>query len=148
MQNDDMLQATALPRLYLKTVLSYPALIVTILLVTLCFFIWQARHFALDASADALLLENDKDLQTYRGSTKRYASGDFLVVTYTPEEELFDHQTLNRLEKLRDDLTQVDTVESVFSLLEVPLLTSSGVSLSELSSSCLLYTSPSPRDRG
>ena len=135
MQNDDMLQATALPRLYLKTVLSYPALIVTILLVTLCFFIWQARHFALDASADALLLENDKDLQTYRGSTKRYASGDFLVVTYTPEEELFDHQTLNRLEKLRDDLTQVDTVESVFSLLEVPLLTSSGVSLSELSSS-------------
>ena len=135
MQNDDILKASALPRLYLKTVLSWPGLMVTILLVTLCFFGWQARHFALDASADALLLENDKDLQTYRGSTKRYASGDFLVVTYTPEQELFDQQSLQRLEKLRDELTQIDTVESVFSLLEVPLLTSSGVSLSELSSS-------------
>ena len=132
MQNSSLLSSAPLPGLYRRTVLSYPAIVVALLILVLCFFGWQARKFALDASADALLLENDVDLQTYRSSLKRYATGDFLVVTFDPEGELFTPPTLSNLATLRDELATVDSVDSIFSLLEVPLLTSSGISLSEL----------------
>ncbi len=107
-------------------------MVVTLLVLLLCFFAWQARQFSLDASADALLLENDKDLQIYRASLQRYSTGDFLVVTYDPEGELFSEEALDHLAVLRDELATVESVESVFSILEVPLLTSSNVSLTEL----------------
>ena len=156
MQNNPLSDAPALPNLYRQSVLSFPALMVALLVLTLCFFAWQTRKFALDASADALLLENDVDLQTYRASLQRYGTSDFLVVTFDPNEDLFSNTALDRLAMVRDELTGVDSVESVSSLLDVPLLTSSGVSLSELTADvptltthrdidlakvCLLYTS-------
>ncbi len=132
MQNYQTLDSAALPSLYRKTVLSFPRIIVALLVLALCFFAWQARQFSLDASADALLLENDKDLQIYRASLQRYGTGDFLVVTYDPNGDLFTSESLDQLATLRDELAQVESVESVFSLLDVPLLTSSGISLTEL----------------
>jgi len=135
MQSHSSLDRAPLPSLYRNTVLSFPAIIVALLALLLCFFIWQARNFSLDASADALLLENDEDLRIYRATTARYGSaGDSLVVTYDPPGEIFTQDSLDHLATLRDELTTVDSVESVFSVLEVPLLTSSGVSLTELTS--------------
>ena len=132
MQNNPPLDSAPLPGLYRKTVLSFPRIMVALLVLVLCFFAYEAREFSLDASADALLLENDKDLQIYRASLQRYGTGDFLVVTYDPEGDLFNTDSLNHLTTLRDELATVDSVESVFSILEVPLLTSSGISLTEL----------------
>ena len=134
MQTNTPLDSAPLPGLYRKTVLSFPAIILALLALALCFFAWQARNFSLDASADALLLENDKDLQIYRATSERYGSGDSLVVTYDPEGELFSRDSLDQLATLRDELATVDSVDSVFSLLEVPLLTSTGISLTELTS--------------
>ena len=132
MENHPPLDSAPLPALYRKTILSFPLIVVTLLILALCFFAWQARHFSLDASADALLLENDKDLQIYRASLQRYGTGDFLVVTYDPEGDLFNGDSLKQLASLRDELARVDSVDSVFSILDVPLLTSSGASLTEL----------------
>ena len=138
METNLQLDSAPLPDLYRKTVLSFPAIMVALLALLLCFFAWQARNFALDASADALLLENDKDLQIYRATSARYGSaGDSLVVTYDPEGDIFTRESLDHLAVLRDELATVDSVESVFSLLEVPLLTSSGVSLTELTLSLI-----------
>jgi len=134
MQNTRELTSAPLPTLYRQSVLSYPLVVIALLAALLCFFAWQARNFSLDASADALLLENDPDLQTFRASLKRYATGDSLVVTFDPTDELFNEVALKNLSTLSNELAGVDSVESVFSLLNVPLLTSSGVSLSELSS--------------
>ena len=135
MQTHSSLDSAPLPSLYRNTVLSFPAIIVALLALLLCFFLWQARNFSLDASADALLLENDEDLRIYRATSARYGSaGDSLVVTYDPPGEIFTQDSLDHLATLRDELTTVDSVESVFSVLEVPLLTSSGVSLTELTS--------------
>ena len=80
------------------------------------------------------MLENDKDLQIYRASLRRYGTGDFLVVTYDPEGDLFNTDSLAQLAMLRAELAQIPSVESVFSLLDVPLLTSSGIKLTELTS--------------
>jgi len=132
MTKNNIANASLLPRLYRSTVLAYPIIILALLALCLCFFGWHAKNFALDSSADALLLESDPDLQQFRESQKRYATDDFLFVTYTPDNELFEARSLDTLTKLRDELRQVGSVESVFSLVEVPLLTSSGVSLTEL----------------
>ena len=50
--------------------------------------------FRMDASGDSLLLENDKSLQYYREVKQRYASDDYLFVTFQPKEELFTKKTI------------------------------------------------------
>ena len=122
----------ALPTLYRRTVLQYPLFFLVLLALALVFFASQARFFKLDASADSLLLEDDKDLQLFREAQQRYHSQDLLLVTYEPDGDLFSDSALDTLVTLRDQLATVSSVESVFSLLEVPLLTSSGIKLSEL----------------
>ena len=42
------------------------------------FFTIHAKNFELDASADSLILENDKDLKIFREITKRYDAKDFV----------------------------------------------------------------------
>ena len=107
---------------YERFVLAHPARVLAVMLAVLGFFAWQARHFELDASADALLLETDRDLQTYRALQARYASKDLLIVTFAPGGDVFDEPSLARLRELRDRLREVPGVESVTSILDAPLL--------------------------
>ena len=116
--------------MYQRLVLARPASVLVVMLAVLGFFAWQARHFELDASADSLLLEADRDLQTLRELQERYASKDLLIVTYVPGGDVFDPASLARLGLLRDRLRAAPGVESVTSILDVPLLDNAdGVSL-------------------
>ena len=108
--------------LYERLVLAHPARVLVLMLAVLGFFAWQARHFELDASADSLLLEDDRDLQTLRALQTRYASQDLLIVTFTPGGDVFDEASLARLRTLRDRLRTAPGVASVTSILDVPLL--------------------------
>jgi predicted RND superfamily exporter protein len=94
---------------------------------------WFAQDFALDASADSLTLENDAGLRYYREIRARYGSDEFLLVTYTPNQPLFDNATLADLRGLRDDLLAIPAVESVTSILDVPLVNSPAVDLKRIS---------------
>ena len=123
-----------LPNIYRRVVLQQPYLVLFVLFLVLAFFGLQAKNFTLDASADSLLLEDDKDLQTFRKAAGRYESRDLLLVTYEPDDELFSKVSLDTLGELKEELERVESVDSVFSLLEVPLLVSSGVALTELAS--------------
>ena len=108
--------------LYERVVLAHPARVLVLMLAVLVFFAWQARHFELDASADSLLLEDDRDLRTLRALQARYASKDLLVVTFSPGGDVFEEASLARLRTLRDRLRTAPGVESVTSILDVPLL--------------------------
>ena len=94
---------------------------------------WFAQDFALDASADSLTLENDAGLRYYREIRARYGSDEFLLVTYTPNQPLFDSATLTDLRGLRDDLVAIPAVDSVTSILDVPLVSSPAVDLKRIS---------------
>ena len=125
---------TGIRAFYEATVLRHPvATLVSIGLLTATFG-WFAQDFALDASADSLTLENDRDLRYYREIRARYGSDDFLIVTYTPDKPLFDADTLADLKKLRDDLRALPAVKSATSILDVPLVNSPGVDLKKISS--------------
>ena len=125
----------SLARHYNTWVLLRPWPLLIGLLAVLVFFGWQARDFRLDASADSLLLENDRDLKVFRDLSDRYESKSFLVVALVPDQELFVPDTLERVDRLAKDLEKVPGIASVVSLLDVPLLAQGEGSLTELAGS-------------
>ena len=51
-------------------------------------------NFKLDASSDALVLESDESLKTYREAEDEFGDSSFLIVTYEPKNELFSEYSL------------------------------------------------------
>ena len=72
---------------YDKVILSYPKSILFFLLLCVTALGFQAQHLEIDASAETLLLEDDKDLAFTRKVNERYGTSDFLVLTYSPQKE-------------------------------------------------------------
>jgi len=115
-----------------RVVLRCPIIIVLCMLAVVSFLALKARGFRLDASAETLVLENDEDLRYTRSIAARYEQNDFLVLTYTPEANLFSDRTLDTLKQLQDDLEAMESVSSVISIRNVPLLQSPPIPLKEL----------------
>ena len=88
--------------------------------------------FQLDASSDTLLLDNDPDLKVYRENSRKYGSSDFLVIAFTPDKDIFSNETISLLKKLESNLKNIDGIQNVLSLLDVPLLSYSEQSINEL----------------
>ena len=110
-----------------------PKLVLFIVFSLLIFIGAGASNFDLDASSETLLLENDPDLKLYRDSAKTYGSTDFLVVTVTPDEPIFKKSSIETFKKLILELSNVDGIESVLSLLDAPLIEANkNLSLSEV----------------
>lgn len=119
-------------RIYNRLVIRRPVVTLLIIALLLGLLGWHAVDFRLDASADSLVLENDPGLRLYRELRQVYGSDDALIISYTPEAEIFTSETLDRLRRLRDDLAQLDRVASVTSILDVPLLDSPRITYSDL----------------
>jgi len=130
------------PVLYSKTILGRPFLILALLLGVLIFFSANVSHFRLDASADSLLLEGDEDLRVFRQMSERYQIRSFIFVAFIPKQDLFAQSTLNVISQIKNQITALDGVESVVTLLDVPLLKQHKGSLSEIASSYRTLESP------
>lgn len=120
-------------KLYNNTILRQPVIALMLTAALAAFFISHITEFELDASADSLILENDAALKYYRGVRERYGSDDFLIVTYSPKGPLFGEATLQDIRQLREALNSIDHVDSVISLLDVPLVSSPPMTLAEIS---------------
>ncbi|WP_439510780.1 efflux RND transporter permease subunit [Marinimicrobium koreense] len=120
-----------LDALYRTTVLRHPGIALAIVVLLAAVAAAGLPNLKLDASADSLTLENDRSIDYFREINQRYQSGDFLVVTYSPEAEMFSDESIDTLKALRDDLAEVDGVASINSILDVPLLYSPMRPLSE-----------------
>jgi predicted RND superfamily exporter protein len=118
--------------LYFHLTLDRPLWVLLAVAVFVALAAHYAQGFKLDASSDSLVLENDADLRYYRGMTARYGSDDFLVVTYSPRADLMSDAVLADIGKLRDELSTLEHVESVTTLLDVPLLDSPRTTLTEI----------------
>ena len=120
--------------LYSKLVLAYPK--VWLALITLIVGVSgvYVQDFRLDASADSLILENDQDLLYHRAINKAYGTEEFLIITYTPFGELLSKDSLDGLRGLKEDLSKLERIGSVVSILDVPLLESPRIKISDLES--------------
>ena len=119
--------------LYKKYVLGLPYLILIIMASILALSLINISNFKLDASADTLILEDDKDLKLFRDFNKRYKSNDFLILTITDKEkDIFNTTTLSFIDKITNEISSYNIVKSVTSITNIPLVTSSKKPLSEL----------------
>lgn len=121
-----------LKRFYTRVVFRHPVLVILAVLLMAVAMATQISKLSVDASAETLLLENDKDLAYTRLVSKRYRSPDFLVVTYTPDQDLLSDRTLETIRTLSTELSAIDGIESVTSILNVPLLESPPKPVKEL----------------
>jgi len=119
-------------RFFDKVILKRPGLVIICILAVVSFLGYKAKDFKLDASAETLVLENDKDLRYSRLIASRYGVQDYLVMTYAPQGYLFSDKVLSNLARLRDELKGLKRVSSVVSVLDVPLLESPPVLIKEL----------------
>ena len=103
-----------------------------LVVIPVVFFASYVPDLKLDASSESIILEHDEALKYYRASRDIYGSDDFLIVVYTPRDDLFAPASLAHLKELRNELAGMDSVEAVLSILDVPLVNSPKVSLAEL----------------
>ena len=118
--------------LYNDLVLGRPVILLLLLCGIFVYLSFHVRDFDLDASADSLLLENDKDLRNYRELTARYATSEFLFVAYVPNGDLFADESLATIRSLRDEFRSLDMIASVMSLIDAPLLKQAEGKLSDV----------------
>ena len=130
--NKSILMGSYLIRLYEKMALDRPYLTLSILALILVIVGSFAHNFKLDASGDSLVLENDDDLRYFRKINKIYGSKDFVIITYTPAGDILGKKSLAGIKALKEDLVKLDHVDSVLTILDVPLLNSPLVKISEL----------------
>lgn len=90
----------------------------------------QASKFEIDASPDTLLTRDNILYTLTQEVNLQFSPQEFLLVTYEPREtSLFTEQTLANLGDLSEQLTALDRVQSVRSILNVPLFGSNATLL-------------------
>ena len=118
-----------LSNIYKKLVIDFPKITIVSLLILIGFSLYHSKNFNLDASSDALLLEGDKDLKYLREVNERYKSKDFLVLTYTPVSSFIEKETILNLQLLKSKIEKLTWVDSVITVIDVPLLKSTDENL-------------------
>ncbi|MDX2498257.1 MAG: MMPL family transporter [Desulfobacterales bacterium] len=125
-----------------KVVIGRPKRVIIFVLAVVSFLGYHAKDFKLDASAETLVLQNDKDLQYSRLIDSRYGLQDYLIMIYAPKGDLFSDTALANLSRLRDELRKLKRVSSVVSILDAPLLESPPVPIKELVNNIQTLESP------
>ena len=108
--------------LYQKVILKYPLTVLILLILSILSFGIYSSKLEIDASAETLLLDDDKDLAFTRTIEKRFEGNDFLILAYAPKEDLLSPKSLQVIKDISSDLEALPLVRSVDSILTVPLL--------------------------
>ena len=97
-------------------------LIIGVFLVLLAALGWQARKFAIDASAETLLVKDDRNYLLSQQASQRYEPEEFILVAFKPSGfGIFEEKTRNIIKELSADIEKIERVKSVRSLLNMPI---------------------------
>jgi predicted RND superfamily exporter protein len=118
-----------LANFYQKNIIEKPKLVISILLLILITAFYFSKEFRLDASSETLLLEDDQDLKYLNEINDRYGAKEFLVLTYSPLGKMNSEETIKNLSLLKNDLKNLNWVQNVITLLDIPLLETTNESL-------------------
>jgi len=118
-------------KIYKTLIIDFSKTAIIAVCCALSFFLYFSKDFKLDASTDSLLLESDKDLKYLREINERYGSKEYLVLTYTPVSSFTDEETIINLQFLKSKIEKLEWVDSVLSVIDVPLFKNSDEPLME-----------------
>jgi uncharacterized protein len=111
-------------KIYDTFIFKYPIIVLFILTIFVSTLGYYATKVEIDASAETLLLDDDKDLMFFREVNKTYNNSDFLFVTFSPKTDLLSKESLEDIKNISDDFLKLENVKSITSILNVPLLLS------------------------
>ena len=81
--------------------------------------------FRIAASADTLLVKDNKLYIQTQVAQQTFNPDEFILLAYEPREhDVFSDQTFSDLSRLQEEIKQIPRVESVTSILTVPLIDS------------------------
>lgn len=84
-------------------------------------------QFKIDASADTLLVKNNRLYVETQVANQTFSPDEFILLAYKPEQhELFSNQTFDDLAMLAEEIKQIPRVSAVTSILNVPLISDAG----------------------
>ena len=119
-------------RYFFQLIISKPWIVMLFILGIFIVTSPGLKNFKLDSSSDALVIEGDEAFRVYRETSKIFGSSDFLIITFTPNGDLFLPESLATIKSLEVSLEQLETVESVLSILDAPIFFQPKVPLSDL----------------
>ncbi len=135
--------ADAFLRLYHSLVLDYPVWVLLALSLIIAFLGYKARDFRIDASAETLMLENDKDLRYSREVVDRYGAMDVLFIAYTPHDgDIMSDASLAAIGHLQERLRNLPESADVLTILDLPLFQSPPISYADISEGIRTLASP------
>jgi len=117
--------------IYKKVIIDFSKTTLFSIIILVGLSLYHAKNFNLDASSDALLLEGDPDLKFLREVNQTYGSKDFLVLTYSPISSFTEKETILNLQLLKSKIEKLTWVDSVITIIDVPLLKSTDEGLME-----------------
>lgn len=123
-------------------VIRYPWKTMVCLLCVVAGLGYFAKDFKIDASSETLIQENDESLRYARQIYSRYGIQDFLFIAYTPHGDLLSDGVLADIKRLREDIAALSRVDSVITILDVPLLESPRIPIKELTGKIPTLASP------
>ncbi len=110
---------------FYRVILNAPRITLIFCIAILFFFGFFALKLPIDASSDSLVLENDKDFQTYESIIKNYANKDFLILALSSkDDDIFSQNSITTLQNLLQDLKEIPQIDASLSILNAPLLKS------------------------
>jgi len=116
-----------------RIILKYPIVVLVGFAVLLGILGYYATHFRIEASAETLLQQDDEHYLFYQKTIERYGFEDFVVIAYTPVSgDILDDDVLSRIARLRDEIEALSHIDSVLTILDVPLLESPPRPLQEI----------------
>ncbi|TQV87502.1 efflux RND transporter permease subunit [Aliikangiella coralliicola] len=121
-----------LKQLYKDYVLQHTWVTAIIVIAIIATIGSHSADFRMDASADSLILENDRSLEFYRKVKKKYGTDDYLFITFQPKAPLFSDQSIKQLKSLKDQIAALPDVETVISLVDAPIFNPDKVSLANI----------------
>jgi predicted RND superfamily exporter protein len=96
--------------------------VVCVLVLTLCLG-WFVQYFKIDASADTLLVKDNKLYIQSQIMNERFSPDEFILLAYEPKNsDVFSDKTFEDLQVLTEKLKTLPRVRSVTHILNVPLL--------------------------
>lgn len=124
----------SLSRWYDGLILKHPLLWIVLVSALSVLAALQIPNIKVDASADSLMLKGDTALDFFRQVSATYGSEDFLILTWQPEGDLLGESSLAALDSMAKQLEQLPGVSTVTTVLDVPLLKSPPLSLTDITS--------------
>jgi len=107
---------------YFHQIKKFPKLSSLILVAVISFASLGLSNFRFDASSETLVLDSDSAFNAYEQVNERFGSSEFLVVAISNEGKSFDINFLSDFQGFTNKLNALESVESVVSILDAPLL--------------------------